>query len=52
VQRGQVFVTEAFAASLTSEVGDAYRCRYIGAMSLAKKFSEARLYRLQRRAEE
>jgi class 3 adenylate cyclase len=52
VQRGQVFVTEAFAASLTSEVGEAYRCRYIGAMSLARKFSEARLYRLQRRAEE
>jgi class 3 adenylate cyclase len=48
VARGQVFVTEAFAASLTAEGEFAYRCNYIGATSLARKFSEARLYRLQR----
>lgn len=48
VQRGQVFVTEAFAASLTAEGEFDYRCRYIGAMPLARRFSEARLYRLQR----
>jgi class 3 adenylate cyclase len=48
VQRGQVFVTEAFAASLTSEGTAGFRCNYIGAMSLARRFSDARLYRLQR----
>ena len=50
VQRGQVFVTEAFAASLTSEGAAGFRCNYIGAMALARRFSDARLYRLQRAA--
>ncbi len=48
VQPGQVLGTEAFAASLTAEGAGGYRCDYVGAMSLARRFSEARLFRLHR----
>ena len=44
---GHIFVTEAFAASLGAEEDDRFSCNYIGAMSLAKHFGDARLYRLQ-----
>jgi class 3 adenylate cyclase len=46
VQPGHIFVTEAFAASLVADDGDAFRCHYIGTLPLAKAFGEARLYRL------
>ncbi|MDO8533949.1 MAG: TRAFs-binding domain-containing protein, partial [Xanthobacteraceae bacterium] len=46
VQPGQIFATEAFAASLIAEGEKRFRCDYIGAMPLAKRFGEARLYRL------
>ncbi|MBS0319740.1 MAG: DUF4071 domain-containing protein [Proteobacteria bacterium] len=50
VQPGQILGTEAFAASLTSEGDARFRCDYVGAMSLARRFSEARLFRLHRAA--
>lgn len=46
VQPGHIFVTEAFAASLVAEEEERFNCQYIGAMPLAKKFGDARLYRL------
>jgi class 3 adenylate cyclase len=47
VRPGHIFTTEAFAASLGAERDDRFDCNYIGAMSLAKQFGEARLYRLR-----
>ena len=47
VQTGHIFVTEAFAASLIAEGEERFSCHYIGAMPLAKRFGETRLYRLQ-----
>jgi class 3 adenylate cyclase len=47
VRPGHIFVTEAFAASLGAEDDARFVCHYIGAMPLAKRFGEARLYRLQ-----
>ena len=46
VRTGHIFVTEAFAASLIAEGDERFRCHYIGAMPLAKRAGEARLYRL------
>jgi class 3 adenylate cyclase len=47
VQPRQIFVTEEFAASLVAEGQDRFTCDYIGAMPLAKRFGDARLYRLR-----
>ena len=47
VQPRSIFVTEEFAASLVAEDQERFSCDYIGTMKLAKKFGEARLYRLQ-----
>ena len=47
VQPRSIFVTEEFAASLVAEDQDRFSCDYIGTMKLAKKFGEARLYRLR-----
>jgi adenylate cyclase len=47
VQPCSVFVTEEFAASLVAEDQDRFACDYIGTMNLAKKFGDARLYRLR-----
>ncbi|HVF63090.1 MAG TPA: adenylate/guanylate cyclase domain-containing protein [Casimicrobiaceae bacterium] len=46
VQPGQIFMTEAFAATLTAQDDGRYACHYIGSMPLAKAFGDARLYRL------
>ena len=46
VQAGHIFVTEAFAASLVAEGDTRFHCQYIGNLPLAKKFGDARLYRL------
>ena len=47
VQPRSIFVTEEFAASLVAEDQDRFTCDYIGTMKLAKKFGDARLYRLR-----
>jgi tetratricopeptide (TPR) repeat protein len=47
VQPQNIFVTEEFAASLVAEDQDRFACDYIGMMPLAKKFGDARLYRLR-----
>jgi len=47
VQPRSIFVTEEFAASLVAEDQDRFICDYIGTMKLAKKFGDARLYRLR-----
>ena len=47
VQPRQIFVTEEFAASLVAEDQQRFTCDYIGTMQLAKKFGDARLYRLR-----
>ncbi len=46
VQPGHIFATEAFAASLVAEGEGRFQCDYIGAMPLAKRFGQARLYRV------
>lgn len=46
VQPGQIFVTEAFAASLVPDDGARFHCHYIGAVPLAKHVGDASLYRL------
>ena len=43
----QIFATEEFAASLLAQDQDRFTCDYVGAMPLAKKFGDARLYRLR-----
>lgn len=45
---GAVFVTEPFAAILALEAGDAFACRYVGRIPLAKKFGDYPMYRLTR----
>ena len=45
---GAVFVTEPFAAILTLESGDAFTCRYVGRIALAKKYGDYPMYRLTR----
>ena len=47
VQPQSIFVTEEFAASLVAEDQDRFACDYIGKMQLAKRFGDARLYRLR-----
>ncbi len=47
VQPHYIFVTEEFAASLVAEDQDRFTCDYIGTMQLAKRFGDARLYRLR-----
>jgi tetratricopeptide (TPR) repeat protein len=47
VQPRSIFVTEEFAASLVAEDQDRFTCDYLGTMKLAKKFGDARLYRLR-----
>jgi class 3 adenylate cyclase len=47
VQPRHIFVTEEFAASLVAEDQERFTCDYIGTMQLAKKFGDARLYRLR-----
>jgi class 3 adenylate cyclase/tetratricopeptide (TPR) repeat protein len=47
VQPRQIFATEEFAASLLAEDQDRFKCDYIGTMPLAKRFGDARLYRLR-----
>lgn len=46
VQVGHIFATEAFAASLRAKGNEAFPCHYIGELPLAKRFGDARLYRL------
>jgi class 3 adenylate cyclase len=46
---GAVFVTEPFAAILALESGDAFACRYVGRIALAKKYGDYPMYRLTRR---
>jgi class 3 adenylate cyclase len=45
---GAVFVTEPFAAILALEAGDAFACRYVGRIPLAKKYGDYPMYRLTR----
>jgi class 3 adenylate cyclase len=45
---GAVFVTEPFAAILALESGDAFTCRYVGRIALAKKYGDYPMYRLTR----
>ncbi len=45
---GAVFVTEPFAAILTLEAPDAFRCRYVGRIALAKRYGTYPMYRLTR----
>ncbi len=47
VQPGQIFVTEEFASSLVADDQERFACEYIGSLPLAKKFGDARLYRLR-----
>jgi class 3 adenylate cyclase len=47
---GAVFVTEPFAAVLALEAGDAFTCRYVGRLALAKKYGAFPMYRLTRTA--
>lgn len=47
VQPRQIFATEEFAASLIAEEQVRFTCDYIGTMPLAKRFGDARLYRLR-----
>ena len=49
VQPGQIFATEAFAASMAAKGEGNFRCEYIGETKLAKNFGVAPLYRLYRR---
>lgn len=46
---GAVYVTEQFAAVLAMEAPDAFACRYVGAVQLAKGWGAARMYLLTRR---
>lgn len=45
---GAVFVTEPFAAILALESGEAFTCRYVGRIALAKKYGDYPMYRLTR----
>ena len=45
---GAVFVTEPFAAILALESRDAFACRYVGRIALAKKYGDYPMYRLTR----
>lgn len=45
---GAVFVTEPFAAILALEARGRFACRYVGRISLAKKYGDYPMYRLTR----
>lgn len=45
---GAVFVTEPFAAILALEAPDAFVCRYVGRIALAKRYGTYPMYRLIR----
>lgn len=45
---GQVYVTEPMAAAIEMTCRDAYACRYVGRLALAKDFGVERIYRLER----
>jgi tetratricopeptide (TPR) repeat protein len=47
---GAVYVTEAFAAVLTSSVGNDFICEYVGQLPAAKHYGVMRMYSLRRRA--
>lgn len=47
---GAVFVTEPLAAILALEAQDRFACRYVGRISLAKKYGDYPMYRLSRAA--
>jgi class 3 adenylate cyclase len=46
---GAVYVTEQFAAVLAMEAPDAFVCRYVGPLKLAKGYGSSRMYLLKRR---
>jgi class 3 adenylate cyclase len=46
---GQVYVTEPMAAAVEMTCSDAYECRYVGRLALAKDFGVERIYRLTRK---
>lgn len=45
---GQVYVTEPMAAAVEMTCRDAFACRYVGRLALAKDFGVERIYRLER----
>jgi hypothetical protein len=47
---GQVYVSEAFAATLAATGQHHYALEYVGRLALAKNYGEARIYRLERRS--
>jgi class 3 adenylate cyclase len=47
---GAVYVTEQFAAALAMEAPDAFVCRYVGPVQLAKGYGALRMYLLKRQA--
>ncbi len=47
---GAVYVTEQFAATLAIEAPEAFVCRYVGPVRLAKGYGALRMYLLNRRA--
>jgi tetratricopeptide (TPR) repeat protein len=47
---GAVYVTEAFAAVLTSSVGNDFICEYVGQLPAAKHYGVMRMYSLRRRS--
>ncbi len=46
---GQVYVTEPMAAAVEMTCSDAFACRYVGRLALAKDFGVERIYRLERK---
>jgi class 3 adenylate cyclase len=49
--RGSVYVSEQMAAALAASGSSEFACDYLGALSLAKSYGNARLYRLRRSTE-
>lgn len=47
---GQVYASEAFAATLAATGRHDYALEYVGRLPLAKNYGEARIYRLERRS--
>ncbi|MFM9935791.1 MAG: tetratricopeptide repeat-containing protein [Novosphingobium sp.] len=46
---GQVYVTEPMAAAVEMTCSNAFVCRYVGRLALAKDFGVERIYRLERK---
>ncbi len=44
---GQVYLTEPMAAAIEMTCSDAFECRYVGRLALAKDYGVERIYRLQ-----